>query len=292
MRPRTLVAVTPAKVNLGLEIIGRRADGYHELVTLMHTISIFDTFEWTPTGSAFEYSGPAQVPSSDDLALRALQSAPDFADWTGNLRLRKRIPLAAGLGGGSSDAALALRIAHPNASDDDLRQRGSALGADVPFFVRGGAALASGSGTDIAAAPAADTWLVVVTPPLMLPGKTRQLFGRLAEEDFSDGHTVRRLAANAVKLNGIQALPPNAFTRQLYAQPVVRYAHAQLTSAGAPFVVLSGAGPSLYSLLPGYAAAAQLGATVAKRRRRGGCDTHNRIVGPSPRASNRSGVTR
>ena len=257
MTPR-LVAVTPAKLNLGLEIVGRRADGYHELVTILQAISVFDVFEWTHTGRAFQYSGPAGVAPDVDLALRALQSAPDVAQWTGRLTLRKQIPLAAGLGGGSSDAALALRIALPDRSDDELRRRAALLGADVPFFIGGGTALATGIGTYVKQLASTPRWFVVVAPPLELHGKTRLLYAGLVRDDFSSGGAVRAIAADSNDGATLREYLPNAFERQLYTQPVVRYARAQLLRAGAPRVAMSGAGPSLFSMCASYADAARL----------------------------------
>src|SRR5262245_25790360 len=104
-----LHTLAPAKLNLGLEVVGRRRDGLHDLITILQAVSIFDRLTWTATGRPFEYAGPPGLAREDDLTWRAFQSAADIADWTGRLTLTKGIPVAAGLGGGSSDAALALR---------------------------------------------------------------------------------------------------------------------------------------------------------------------------------------
>lgn len=194
-RPTQLHAVAPAKVNLGLEIVDRRADGYHDLVTIFQAVSLYDLFEWTATDATFIYTGPPDVPAESDLVARVLASAPDRASWTGHLRLVKRIPMAAGLGGGSTDAALALRLAFPQSSPEELHERASALGADVPFFLRGGSALATGTGTTLIELPTSHCWLVLVTPTLVIERKTAVLYGGLEQGDFSDGTRVLAVAA-------------------------------------------------------------------------------------------------
>lgn len=264
MKPTRLWAATPAKVNLGLEVLGRRADGYHDLVTLLQAITLFDTFEWTATGAAFEYIGPPDVPRDADLVWRALRDAPDLADWTGQLALRKRIPAAAGLGGGSSDAALALRLAFPRADHEELSARAARLGADVPFFLSGGAALARGIGTELSPAPPLDAWFVIVTPPLHVPDKTRTLYAGLRPDDFSEGAVSARLARDPGAAISATTGFPNAFARQLDAFPVVRYARTQLVRAGATFAAISGAGPSVFALTGAYAAAAGIAARLPR----------------------------
>jgi 4-diphosphocytidyl-2-C-methyl-D-erythritol kinase len=245
-RPRRLWAVAPAKVNLGLEIVGRRADGYHDLVTLFQAISLFDSFEWIDTGAPFVYEGPPGVPVEVDLVTRVFNAAPDRASWTGQLRLHKRIPMAAGLGGGSTDAALALRLAFPDTTDDDLHERAAVLGADVPFFLDGGAALATGTGTTLERREPRSGWVVLVTPEVEIERKTATLYGGLSAEDFSDGRRVLGVAEF-----------PNAFLRQLLTYGRVRYAYDALRRAEGQTaaVSISGAGPTLYALADTWIAA-------------------------------------
>lgn len=279
--PRRLVAVAPAKVNLGLEVVGRRADGYHELVSVLQAVSLFDRFEWTATGAPFEYTGPAGVRLADDLVGRALALAPDHDLWTGRLRVVKRIPMAAGLGGGSSDAALALRLALPGASGDELHAHAARLGADVPFFLRGGTMLASGTGTTLVRRTTLVLWFVLVTPDIQIPDKTRTLYRGLVPSDFSNGETVRSFSGTL----GDTRSMPNAFTRQLLDDARVRYAYDCLGRAGGELVSISGAGPTVYVAVEHYADAARIasrvpagaGRVVVVRSVRGGAD--NPVVG-------------
>lgn len=260
-----LYAPTPAKVNLGLEIVRRRNDGYHDLVTLFQAISLFDIVEWTRTGEQFEYIGPSTVEREGDLVWRVLSSAPDFATWTGRLRLTKRIPIAAGLGGGSSDAALALRLAFPNADDAELSQRGAMFGADVPFFVHGGTALATGTGIDLTPIDTPKLWLVLVTPSIAIPEKTRSLYSGLIPADFSDGANVRDITLTFTRQLSLPERLPNSFARQLLDYPVIRYAYDRLTSAGAKVVTASGAGPTMYALTGSHQEAAAIAARLAEQ---------------------------
>ncbi|HEX5165472.1 MAG TPA: hypothetical protein VFV93_08765 [Thermomicrobiales bacterium] len=259
---RRLIAVTPAKVNLGLEIIRKRADGFHELVSVMQAVSLFDTFVWSETGGPFDYSGPEYVERDRDLAWRALATASDRERWTGRLQVVKRIPLAAGLGGGSSDAALALRLAFPDADDDELAQRAAAYGSDVPFFIRGGTALATGTGTELTPLATPDLWLVIATPPVDIPEKTQALYSGLEPEDFSDGANVRDIIARLKRGEQLPERLPNAFTRQLLGHSVIRYAYDRLRGAGASRVSASGAGPTLYAVTASHREAARIAAEL------------------------------
>jgi 4-diphosphocytidyl-2-C-methyl-D-erythritol kinase len=260
-RPHVLRAWVPAKVNLGLEVVGRRADGYHEVVTLLQSVSLYDLFEWTETGRPFEYAGPPGLDPSADLVARALALAGDRTNWSGRLRIVKRIPVAAGLGGGSADAALALRLALPDADEPELHERAKMLGADVPFFLRGGTALATGIGTELTWQGAGDRWLVLVTPPLAIPDKTPTLYRGLTAADFSDGSRVREIAERLRDGKSPNALP-NAFTRQLLEYPDIRYAYDCQQRDGEGNVSVSGAGPTIYALTTGFAPAAAIAARL------------------------------
>jgi 4-diphosphocytidyl-2-C-methyl-D-erythritol kinase len=142
-----------AKINIGLKIVGKRDDGYHDIETTLATINLSDniTFEQTERGILVESQG-LEIPQEDNLCYRA---ADLFIRKYGiakgvRMRLVKNIPVGGGLGGGSSDAACVLtalrRLYRTETSDEDLMMLGSTIGADVPFFVRGGAAYARGRG--------------------------------------------------------------------------------------------------------------------------------------------------
>ncbi|MDI3341918.1 MAG: 4-(cytidine 5'-diphospho)-2-C-methyl-D-erythritol kinase [Sphaerobacter sp.] len=256
----------PAKLNLGLEVLGRRPDGYHEVLTILQTVSLFDVIDLIPA-PALAYTPPEGRPRDDDLLWRAVQLAERAfgVRLRAELRLEKHIPIAAGLGGGSSDAGTLLgAIAALAGIAVEAAERAAArLGSDVPFFVRGGTALASGTGTTLSPLPPLrDAWFVVVVPPLAIPAKTATLYGALTPEHYSDGHATRQQAQRLARGEPLDlALLRNAFTPTLARWEPVRQAMQALRDAGAPVVIPSGAGPAIFTVLPTEDAAA----AVARR---------------------------
>ena len=248
-----------AKINLALEVLGRRDDGYHEVSTVLHAVGLADhlTFEESE-GLSLECDDPA-IAGEDNLVLgaaRLLQQAAGSGRGT-SIRLQKGIPVAAGLGGGSSDAAVTLlalnRLWDIGMPPDELMALGATLGSDVPFFLQSnGCALATGRGERVAPLPAVQGWWTVALRPEVAtpPNKTETLYSMLTEEDFSDGSRVAvvveelkagRLATERLH-NAFERVASAAFTgldeyRRLFKR------------AGAPFVALAGSGPALYTLV-------------------------------------------
>lgn len=173
----------PAKVNLHLEVLGRRPDGYHELRTVFVAVGLFDELELAsaPPGELGLEVVPADaVGTGDDnlvmRAARALQRACG-TDAGARMRLRKSIPVAGGLGGGSSDAAGALAglatLWSADLPEPVLRDVAASLGADVPFFLVGGAAWGAGTGSEVRPLPDLPPWWVVLVPgPEPIPTAT------------------------------------------------------------------------------------------------------------------------
>jgi 4-diphosphocytidyl-2-C-methyl-D-erythritol kinase len=173
----------PAKLNLFLHVLGRRDDGYHELESLFTLIDFGDTVEIAVTrdGAITRENDVPGVPAEVDLCIRAahaLKTAAVSADGANaslgaRLRIVKRTPMGAGLGGGSSDAAsvlLALNAAWEiGLSRARLAEIGLGLGADVPFFVGGQTALAAGVGEKLTPVAIPRWWYVVVTPDVHVP---------------------------------------------------------------------------------------------------------------------------
>ena len=167
----------PAKLNLFLHVMGRRADGYHDLQTLFQLIDLADDIdiELRPDGVIERRAGPPQVPAEADLvvrAARALQAATGSL-LGATLSVTKRIPMGGGLGGGSSDAATALvalnRMWDCGLSEDDLAAIGVKLGADVPVFVRGRSAWAEGRGERLTPLELPERCFVLVHPKVHVP---------------------------------------------------------------------------------------------------------------------------
>ena len=172
----------PAKLNLFLHITGRRADGYHELQTLFQLIDLCDAvaLRIRDDGAIERPEGPAGVPVESDLVVRAARAlqAASGTRLGATVRVRKRIPMGGGLGGGSSDAATTLlalnRLWGCGLSVDELARLGLPLGADVPVFVRGFSAWAEGVGERLMAVELPERWYVVIHPGVGV--STREVF--------------------------------------------------------------------------------------------------------------------
>jgi len=173
----------PAKLNLFLHVVGRRADGYHELQTVFQFLDQADqlSFRVRTDGQILRTSGPAAIPATMDLCVRAAQALQKAAQIRLGVEIDiiKRIPWGAGLGGGSSDAATTLvalnRLWHCGCTVDELAQLGLSLGADVPVFVRGQAAWGEGVGERLTPLQLPQPWYLVITPPCQV--STAEIFG-------------------------------------------------------------------------------------------------------------------
>ena len=172
MNEQTAGWPAPAKLNLMLHITGRRADGYHELQTVFQFLDLCDELEFEITEDAriSRLEGPSFIDAEDDLVVRSARALQQEtgADQGVQIRIRKRIPVGAGLGGGSSDAATTLhalnRLWKLDLDVDRLADIGLSLGADVPVFVRGFAAFAEGIGERLQAVTIDECWYLLITP--------------------------------------------------------------------------------------------------------------------------------
>lgn len=257
----------PAKVNLFLEVLGRRPDGYHELATLMVAVSLYDTLEFTerPPGAVrLACDQPALSSGPDNLVCRAAEAVRRRAGVPNgvDIRLRKRIPLAAGLAGGSSDAAATL--AGLNAlwrlgwGQNELAEVGAELGSDVPFFFSTPAAWCTGRGErvePIALGRPLD--FVLVCPPVGL--STAQVFGRVTVPSPPvSGDGVRR-AAEAGDVEALGRLLHNRLQGPAEGlRPAVKEAHARLAALGPAGVLMSGSGSTVFALCRGPGEARRL----------------------------------
>ena len=256
MNGRALRLRACAKINWTLEVIGRRDDGYHELRTILQTVALWDDVELRENDpSALSISAPAAWdlgPATENLAARARAAyAPPQPVALG---LVKRVPPAAGLGGGSADAAAVLRgldsLAPTARGADALAPLAAGLGSDVPFFLRGGCQVASGRGETLEPLPdLPPTWLVLVTPPLAVGRKTARLFGLLTPADFATGERTRALADRLCGRGGIAPTQLyNSFDRVAgRAFPgLLPFREALTRRCGETW--LCGAGPALFAL--------------------------------------------
>jgi len=246
-------------------VIGKRADGYHDVRTVLQTVDLSDDVEIEPASELTLTVEPASaVPVDGNLVLRAahmLRQAVGEARGAA-ITLRKRIPVAAGLGGGSSDAAatlLGLRdLWSLHISDAALSVMAAMLGADVPFFLRGGTALGTGRGDDLRPLPMpVESLAVIVTPQEPDEAtKTARLYGMLGPEHFSDGgktdEVVRRIEAG----EPLGDAPYSTFAQVAFsAYASYELACTILGTTRAEHTLLCGAGPSLITLVDDVAVA-------------------------------------
>ncbi len=245
----------PAKINLFLDILSRRPDGYHDLGTLFQTIAVGDELSAEETRDlriTVRYNVPQTYPLEEDLVYRAANLLREtFGIQRGvDFYLEKRMPLGAGLGGGSADAAAALRLLNRlwelNLSFDEMERLGAKLGADVPFLVRGGSALAEGIGDVLTHLKPLElpenAALLVATPKCAVPTKAAYAgcvpSGNFRWETYrqSDFRNFREFAFNKFE--------ESVFPRF----PMISRMKTLLENAGAEFALMSGSGASVFGL--------------------------------------------
>ena len=252
-----VTALAYAKVNLTLEVLGRRDDGYHEVVTALQTVSLHDRLTFVADA---EISAECSVPSlssPDNLAWRAAQALKEATGYMGGARIviEKGIPEAMGLGGGSSDAAAALvalnRLWELGLSVTELEEVGRGLGADVPFLVGGGTALGVGRGDRLTRLrPLPPQWLVIVCPMLRVEEKTRRMYGLLDRESYTDGKVTRVLVDAVERAEFSHQMLYNVFESVAFdVFPGLDRVMRDVEDAGVRHVSLSGSGPALYALV-------------------------------------------
>jgi 4-diphosphocytidyl-2-C-methyl-D-erythritol kinase len=289
------IRLAPAKVNLTLAVVGRRTDGFHALHSVMVPLGLHDRLSVTPAAGAedtLHVVGADTGPSASNLVLRGIVEArravaarhgPAVATPPLAARLEKRIPVAAGLGGGSSDGAAAIEAALEAWATDlpgPVRlATAAALGSDVPFFLAEGPALVQGRGEQLTLLPAptgAPAGVLLVTPALQIrtadafaafdaggpagpadPGSTLQSSRHLADE-LRTGLTAEQLAARAGALAVANDLAPAAFH---LAPGLLAFRRAISRMLGRP-VGLSGSGPTLWALYPSLEAAREAASAV------------------------------
>lgn len=240
-------AAAPAKVNLALVVGPRRPDGRHELATVLQRVDLGDRVALAPARTLRVSGFPA-----DTIVRRALEQLAERAGvparWS--VRITKRIPVAAGLGGGSSDAATALRLANATLprplAATELEQLAATVGADVPFFLHHGPRLGTGDGSELAPLELPqDFWVVIVLPHGESKESTASVYRRFDERAGEAGYPERR-AALADALAAVRAaadlrdLPRNDLASSRLAR--------ELETLGAFRADVTGAGPAVYGL--------------------------------------------
>lgn len=251
-----------AKVNLTLEILGKRRDRYHNLASVMQTVDLFDTVTIEASDYLVVSCDDEEITPEINLATKAANVLRDRAGITAGatISIEKRIPVSAGLGGGSTDAAATLRglnsLWNIGLSLDELTVIAAEIGSDVPFLVRGGTSLVQGRGEEVTPiTPARIPKFLILTPDIDLENptaKTASVFSKVNDSMFTRGNLTHKLAAR-IRAGG--DCPPEFFFNQFGTIvedlfPGWNEQRDHLMSLGARDVMLCGAGPSMFTVPP------------------------------------------
>jgi len=287
-----LVLRTSAKVNLALEVLGKRGDGYHEIATVLQAVDLFDRLTMEMTDTLSLHADDPELPTDEgNLVMRAARLLQRTAgiEKGARLRLQKRIPVAAGLGGGSSDAAATLLglnrlwgLRWPRAR---LQELAVELGMDVPFFLGTGRAVARGRGERLQALPGGGGYALVLVNP-RTPLSTREVYGRVPAGWHAEPTGTARVI-EALRRRNVAALAA-ALTNNLEqvvepVLPVIGRMKAALLAAGALGAIMSGSGPTVFGLARSVDHARQIRSRV--NRAGWACWAVRTNSGPAIRAS-------
>ena len=260
-----------AKLNLCLEILGKRGDGYHEVRTVMQAIDLADSIEVRP---ASELKLRCSIPGLEGENNLGWRAATDLAKHgrripMAEISIEKRIPTGMGLGGGSSDAAAVL-LALNDLWDlklplAQLANIAAGLGSDVPFFLWGGAALAGGRGDDVQPLPSRPGLPVtLICPTETLEAKTAHLYGKLQPQNFSDGGVVQHLIQNIMSGHYPDDMFCNAFESVAMREfPSLTEIYDTVVQATGRRPHMTGAGPALFLLPSSEAECSRVGDALA-----------------------------
>lgn len=270
----------PAKVNLFLKVLGKRSDGYHDVQNVMQAVSLFDELSVRKQEKrvTLSCSGAAiDVAAEENLVVRAanLFFRRGYTRPGVHLELKKNIPVAAGLGGGSSDAACCLlalnELFSAGLSNDTLREMAAELGSDVPFFIEGATALCTGRGEVVKPLPAAPRFGGILAAP-EVHFKTSEMYSLLSAEDSQgpDVSEMLRSIASGEQSSLCSALF-NSFERVAFHKaPELAPLKGVLEKLGSRRVILCGSGPTLLAI---FRSTAQAEAALQRLRSAAGPKT-------------------
>jgi 4-diphosphocytidyl-2-C-methyl-D-erythritol kinase len=268
---RSIVLRACAKINLNLLLLGRRPDGYHDIASLAQTITLCDRVTVGPAaaGVAVEVDDPALPADDTNLAWRAAAClpVPESGPRGARVRLEKRIPAGAGLGGGSADAAAVLaavlRMRGARPAPGDLAARAAALGSDVPFFLVGGTAILRGRGERVEPLPDLSGYRLLVVWP-GVPVSTQAVYAA-ASAALTSTRKISRMARFEPTSRGAIPRRVEEWVRvgndlEPYARqfcPAIGEIQTRLLDAGATAAAMSGSGSSVFGVFREGAALAR-----------------------------------
>jgi 4-diphosphocytidyl-2-C-methyl-D-erythritol kinase len=258
----------PAKINLTLEIIGKRPDSYHEIRSVIQTLSFADVLRFYPAEDiniTCDLPGWKAEQSLITKTVKLLQEKSGCVKGAA-IKIEKHIPLMSGLGGDSSDAAAVLsglnRLWGLKLSQLRLQEMAAKLGSDVTFFLSGGTALMEGRGEKITTLPKIPhKWVILVVPAVPAePEKTKRLYAQITANHYTDGSITDNFMSTIKSGQSFpDALLFNTFENVVFArgEELTNYRDHML-KIGAPYVHLAGSGPTLFTMLDDKAKAADL----------------------------------
>lgn len=247
-----------AKINLGLDVLGVLPNGYHEVRMIMQTVGIYDelSFEKAENGIVITTDAGELPTNEDNLIYKAVKLLFDkYAISEGvRIHLQKNIPIAAGMAGGSTDAAATLKgiseLFELNCDEKELRELGVKIGADVPYCIMGGTALAEGIGEKLTKlSPAPDCFLLVAKPDINV--STKYVYEHLdAQESYEHPDIDGMLEAiSQESLDGVVSTMGNVLeTVTVPAYPVIDTIKARMKELGALNSMMSGSGPTVFGI--------------------------------------------
>ena len=248
----------PAKLNLCLEIMGKRPDGYHDISSVFQTVSLFDSIDVQPADEIYLSTPGFDLPITNNIIYKtALAMRRKYAVSNGaKIVLEKEIPISAGLGGGSSDAASTIRILNDlwklNLTISELSSFASTIGSDVPFFIEGGTSFVHGKGELIRELPDLELgWIVIIVPDIEITNKTATMYSYLNKENYTLGGLSRKLEA---RIRNGGDCPPQLmfngfFNTAIAKQPGLENILKILKEVGIEEIHLTGSGPSLFTVI-------------------------------------------
>jgi len=251
-----LTVQAPAKINLTLEVLGQRQDGFHEIRSIIQSIALCDTLSFKSSRNVDISSASVDWIAEESLvskAVKLVQNATGCAKGV-TIEVNKQVPLQSGLGGDSSDAAATLRGLNKfwelGLPQTDLLELAARLGSDVSFFLYGGTAIVSGRGENVTVLlPLPHQWVVLVVPDVpRITEKTKHLYSKLNASHYTDGHITEQFTASLAKG---QKTPPvfNTFENVAYRSfSRLKLYRDHLIKMGFKDIHLAGSGPTLFSL--------------------------------------------
>lgn len=268
--------LAPAKLNLVLEVLGKRQDGYHEISGIMQSVSLYDRLRFLPSRELRLIPDYNDISIEDNLVMRAANiiKRKYGVEEGATIELEKHIPVSAGLGGGSSDAAATLaglnKLWSLNIDSNQLMRIGSEIGSDVPFFLKQGTCLVRGRGDIVKALPDIDvTWFILMNPPVTKPdAKTAFMYGLINQSNFTGGeYTDRFYEALAGKRSLRKHLLFNVFDKvacmaykglDRFLQIFQEYSDGD--------VHLAGSGPAIFALIDDKERAAKIAEKLIQQK--------------------------